>query len=124
MNTDNAWRTIEVIPTLEVADLAEAEAFYGRLGFKQDWTYPPGESPTHVGLGFDRLSIMLSLAPSADKHIERQIIYFVLENLDAYREQVSRKFEGELPPVIDSDYGMRDFTLTDPWGHLLTFGEP
>ncbi len=22
-----------------------------------------------------------------------------------------------------SDYGMLDFALRDPWGHLLTFGE-
>ena len=29
----------------------------------------------------------------------------------------------DVPELADTDYGMRDTSITDPWGHHLTFGE-
>lgn len=113
---DDAWEVVEVLPTLAVDDLDRAVTYYEALGFERDWSYPSDEDPTHVGLDFGPVHLMLSLCHDPPSEIQRQNLYFVLESLSAYHQRLRSA-------LGDSDYGMRDVSLQDPWGHLLTFGE-
>lgn len=121
---DDAWEVVEVLPTLMVDDLDRAVTYYEALGFERDWSYPSDEEdPTHVGLDFGPVHLMLSLCHDPPSEIPRQNLYFVLESLSAYHQRLRSALGDDVPEIVDSDYGMRDVSLQDPWGHLLTFGE-
>ncbi len=123
MSIHTRWKTLEVIPTLDVGSLEEALSFYHALGFEKEWSYPSDESPDHVGLALGKVNLMLALCRDEPPKIERQNLYFVMNDLTGFHEHLRGEFGEKVPEIVDSDYGMRDFALRDPWGHLLTFGE-
>ncbi len=118
-----AWIATALMPTLGVSDLDDAVVYYHRLGFEELWRYPEGSQTTHVGMQFGEVVVMLALSSGEEPRIERQNIYFIMKNIESFHEALRSMFGDELPPIVESDYGMRDFGLRDPWGHLLTFGE-
>ena len=114
---------VSVIPTLFVDDLPQAVVFYSRLGFRRDWSYPEDGPPSHLGLCFGDVTIMLALNPKPGSRVQRQNLYFVVKDVEELHRQAAAELGDEVSDIEDADYGMRDFALTDPWGHLLTFGE-
>ena len=48
---------------------------------------------------------------------------FLLPRLDDFHRRLRQELGAEVPAIVETDYGMRDFSLTDPWGHQLTFGQ-
>lgn len=124
MNETGDWKVVEVMPTLTVADLDEARAFYRALGCREEWAHPSGDDPTHLGLSFGPVDLMLARCSDPPETIQRQNLYFVVEGVGAYHERLRESLGEGLPDLVEADYGMRDFTIRDPWGHLLTFGEP
>ena len=123
MSGANDWEVVEVMPILDVGDLEEGVAYYERLGFEREWDYPSADAPTHVGLSFGSLNLMLARAEAPASKPPRQNLYFILKGIDAYHARLRSVLGDELPEVVEYDYGMRDFSVRDPWGHLLTFGE-
>ena len=119
----SAWAASAIIPTLGVDDLDAAVAHYEKLGFRESWRYPPGAASTHVGMDFGDVSIMLTVPCDGKAPTDRQNLYFVMKNLGSFHEGLRAVYGTDLPPMVESDYGMRDFVLTDPWGHVLAFGE-
>lgn len=120
MSRPSSFGAVSVMPSLAVDDVEKASAFYRRLGFEELWRYPESGETTHIGIGFGEVSLMLVLCH--DPQIQRQNLYLILREVGPFHEFVA----GVLPdvaPLEDADYGMRDFAITDPWGHLLTFGE-
>lgn len=107
------------MPSLGVDDVEAACRYYAALGFRELWRYPEGET-THVGIGFGEVALMLVLCH--DRPIQRQNLYFILRQVGPYHEFLSGVLP-DLRPLEEADYGMRDFAVSDPWGHLLTFGE-
>lgn len=121
--SDANWKVNDVMPTLSVGDLEEAVAYYRAIGFLEEWTHPPGDSPTHVGLSLGSVNLMLAACSDPPETIQRQNLYFFVEGIAAYHQWVQESLGESLPDLVDADYGMRDFSIRDPWGHLLTFGE-
>lgn len=121
MENKEPWTVVEVMPSLGVGDLREAITFYRKLGFVWEWDYPEGAEASHVGISFGDVNLML--ARCADRPIERQNMYFVMQGIDAYHRELRARLGETVPELVDSDYGMRDFAVRDPWGHLLTFGQ-
>lgn len=108
-------------PTLQVRDLDKAIAFYTSLGFETAWIWPE-EAPSHASLKKDEISFMISLQ-DVSKDIQAGDLYFWVDDIDAYHTQL--KDAGiDVPELKDTDYGMRDTSITDPWGNQLTFGTP
>jgi catechol 2,3-dioxygenase-like lactoylglutathione lyase family enzyme len=108
----------DISPVIPVPDVASALAFYCEaLGFKLGWTW--GDPPTHVSIGRGRIDMMLTLNPARAGNGD---VYVGLDGVDAYfAELQSRKvILGEL---ADRPYGMRDFSVRDPSGNRLVFGE-
>ena len=108
-------------PTLQVSDLDQAIAFYGKLGFEAQWIWPDGK-PTHASLKKDAVSFMIALQDNA-KDIQRGDLYFWVEDIESY-SRLLKEAGLNVPDLADTEYGMRDTSITDPWGHHLTFGEP
>ncbi len=106
--------SIDVTPTLPVLDMGAAVAFYETAGF---------EVRVYEGGGFafvsfdDRSVFDLGLEPAAGG----AGAYLIVPDPDGWHARL----EGEGLPVsdlADQDYGMREFTLTDPFGNRLRFG--
>lgn len=134
------WKITSTIPAFAVPDLKVAIDFYSRLGFTVDWQWPD-EQPTHAGLRRGECSIMFSRSQPC----ERADVYFIVDDVDACHAEMMKGKPWELaesagslakrndcppeqslqPPAApaSTDYGLRDFSIVDPWGHHMTFGE-
>ncbi|MDX1645198.1 MAG: hypothetical protein R3244_12655 [Thermoanaerobaculia bacterium] len=117
------WKVTGVMPTVTVGDLDEAVAYYRALGFLEEWAHPSGDSPSHVGLSLGSVDLMLAVCVDPAETIQRQNLYILVDGIAAYHAFVRQNLGESIPDLVDADYGMRDFTIRDPWGHLLTFGE-
>ena len=110
-----------IISTIQVTDLDEAIDFYVKIGFEKRWKWPEQE-PTHASVGSDGHSIMMAKVNQSHA-IQQADLYFTVEGVEGHREMLSQH-DLDLSPMVQSAYGMKDFSLVDPWGHHLTFGEP
>lgn len=113
-------RFLSTIPVIHVEDLAAAMAFYTeKLGFAvsfvSEWAHngvKRGGIELHIGQGSTRPN-----PPSAN-------IYFVVEGIDALREEFLRSgaISAETA-VIEQPYGARELHVKDPFGNHLGFSE-
>ena len=106
--------TIDVTPTLPVLDMDTAVEFYETAGF--DVRVHEGDGFAFVS--FDDISVFdLGLEPAA----AGAGAYVVVPDPDGWHARLHDK---ALPvsEIADQDYGMREFTLTDPFGNRLRFG--
>ena len=106
--------SIDVTPTLPVLDMETAVEFYEAAGFEVR-RYEDG------GFAFvsfdDRSAFDLGLEPAA----AGAGAYLIVADPDGWHARLAGK---GLPVshLADHDYGMREFTLTDPFGNRLRFG--
>ena len=108
-------------PTLQVYDLKKASDFYTSLGFNLDWIWPD-DNPTHGSVSSGEFSFMFTKIEDATKP---QIgdLYFRVENVEKLHASLKSK-NIEVSELTKTAYGMLDFSVTDPNGHHLVFGEP
>ena len=111
------------MPTLGVTDIEQALAFWESIGFERWWKYPEQGEPTHVSVRFGMVSILIALVDPEANPIQKQSVYVVVENVIACHLRCSTTHPEETTDLDDYPYGMRDFSLTDPWGHFIVFGE-
>ena len=108
-------------PIFSVDDLDAALAYYQRvLGFAIEWSW--GEPAHLAGLCRDAVAINLGLRGTAGPPGPSQA-YFRMRSVDRYYEQL-RAAGAEIAVTIDDrPYGLRDFSVRDPSGNRLDFGE-
>jgi uncharacterized glyoxalase superfamily protein PhnB len=111
-------------PTLPVADIAEAVAFYERAGFGvrvyRDEHGDAGDGFAFVD--FDGQSVFdLDAASAFDPTANRAGCYLITEGAEEWHAHMRT---GGLPvtPLADQPWGMREFTLTDPSGNHVRIG--
>ncbi|TYD37867.1 hypothetical protein CEK63_01540 [Xanthomonas sontii] len=110
-------------PMLRCADLTTALAFYTEtLAFRLD----SGTVATGwVSLRHGPLALMLAAHHTeADTSIASAAcsLYFRTDEVDAWWQQLHP--HGRIVyPLQDFNYGMREFAIRDPDGHLLQFGQ-
>jgi len=107
-----------VSPFLQVTDLSSAQSFYSSLGFELQWAYPD-EDPTHMAMSMHDVELSFVLVDHANSKAD---LYIHVEGVELYHRAFSEKVK-DVSPIIQSAYGMKDFSLEDPWGHHLVFGE-
>lgn len=108
------------IPTLAITNMSQAHKFYTSLGFVKNWEWPEG-TPTHASYQLQEQSIMFSIQNTPDL-IHKADIYFIVSGVRTLHKYYTE--EGlPISELIETDYGMIDFSLNDPWGHHLVFGE-
>jgi catechol 2,3-dioxygenase-like lactoylglutathione lyase family enzyme len=106
---------------LAVTDISTAIEFYvSKLGFRQGFTW--GEPPTFAGLNLGSVQLFLAKGtptPSA----ETSAVYFLVGDADQLYEFHRAKGVEIAQPIEDRPYGIRDYTVRDPDGYYLVFGQ-
>ena len=111
------------MPVLQVADVAASAAFYEKLGFQAHgfWGEPPAFSIVQRGditLALDRAGGGRAVTPN-----QSWAAYLYVDNVDdLYQEYVALQIDVISKPA-DQEYGCREFTIADPDGHRLAFGQ-
>jgi catechol 2,3-dioxygenase-like lactoylglutathione lyase family enzyme len=121
-----------VTPNLLVSDIRKSTAFYRDvLGFAVKQTVPEAEPFVFVWLERDGVPVFLN-DPKAIEHDfpgassmtfgGTATLFFVISGVDAYHAAVAPKTRVVMP-LKTQFYGMREFAITDPDGHIITFAE-
>lgn len=132
-----AWWATSAMPTLTVPDLEEAIRFYESIAFEEQWRFPDpsphdypdgmpeeaGRNWTHACVSIGDVALMLMVGDPPDAAISPQNVYVFLQGIEAYHAHVTETLGSKVPELEDQHYGMCDFTIRDPWGHQLTFGQ-
>jgi uncharacterized glyoxalase superfamily protein PhnB len=50
-------------------------------------------------------------------------VYFWVEDIDAFHEEVAGKGADVILPPTDQGYGLREIRVRDPFGYILAFGK-
>lgn len=111
------------MPVLQVADVAASEAFYvDRLGFASHglWGDPPGFCIVQRG------QVTLALDRSRDAGPlplnQYWAAYLYVADADALVAEFTQNGIDIVRGPEDMPYGLRDFDIRDPDGHLICFG--
>ena len=103
---------------LTVGDVREALTFYeSRLGFRTALT--DGDPPEFAGVNLGTQQIFLRKGSSGPNG---GTVYFLVGDADALHEHHRSTGVEVAEPIDDRHYGIRDYTVRDPWGNYLTFG--
>jgi catechol 2,3-dioxygenase-like lactoylglutathione lyase family enzyme len=121
-----------VIPNLLVRDIDVSRAFYcDVLGFSPKQTVPDAAPFVFVWLERDGVPVFLNDLKAIEHDFPGAIarpaggtatLFFVVKGVDAFYETVRSKTPIVMP-IKTQFYGMREFAVTDPDGHILTFAE-
>ncbi len=121
-----------VTPNLIVQTIDRSTAFYRDvLGFSVKQTVPDAAPFVFVWLERDGLSVFLNDAKAVAVDLpdaaERKFggtatLYFTVTGVHAFHDSVSSKTPIVMP-LKTQEYGMREFAVLDPDGHVLTFAE-
>jgi catechol 2,3-dioxygenase-like lactoylglutathione lyase family enzyme len=106
-----------------VADVAATLKFYReKLGFTKEWFWD--DPPTDGGVQFGKVELSFHLDPDLAKHVEGQQYDFFVTNIDDLYVRHQQAGVLIVSPLERKQWGMREYTITDPNGYHLRFGEP
>jgi GNAT superfamily N-acetyltransferase len=108
---------------LAVADVAATILFYrDKLGFTREWLW--GEPPTFGGVSWGKVGVMFCLQPALAARIEGHQHSFFVTGIDRLYEQHHQNGVQVISPLEAKPWGLREYTVRDPNGYHLRFGEP
>jgi len=114
-------------PCLMVTNVISAHTYYAdRLGFRSPRMW--GDPPTFCIAQRDGLELMLAqVDPGKTVHPNsendgRIDVYFWVNDADALHEEFRDRGADVVGDPEDQVYGMREFLVRDPDGHVLAFG--
>ena len=121
-------RVTGISPVLLVSDIERSVAYFrDRLGFQCE-TY--GDPPTFASAARDESSILLALAPDAERIVPNWKIvdktwnaYIRVDDVDAFYAEVQERGAGIDYTIYDAPHGFREFGVQDPDGHDIAFGQ-
>lgn len=121
-----------VTPNLIVRDIAKSTAFYRDiLGFEIKETVPENEPFAFVWLMRDGVPVFLNDRKAVEHEYAgadaltrggTAAMFFVIHGVDAYHAVVAPRVNIVMP-LKTQFYGMREFAVADPDGHIITFAE-
>lgn len=121
-----------VTPNLLVRDVAKSLAFYRDiLGFTIGETVPDKEPFVFVWMKHGDVSVFLNdiNAAAHDYPAAASLpqggtaaLFFIITDVDGYHAKVAPNTK-VIMPLKTQFYGLREFAVTDPDGHIITFAE-
>src|SRR5687768_15583417 len=106
-------------PALQVNDLPAALDYYTqKLGFTLGFTF--GEPPSFAGVNLDEISMFLQPGTPSP---EGCWLAFVVGNADELYEFQRDNGVQVVEPPADREYGLRDYSVRDLDGYVLSFGQ-
>ena len=125
-------RFTSVTPNLVVRDMSKSLAFYrDLLGFTITMNVPEAEPFVFTGLERDGVPVFLNdVKATLDDHPDMAnvppggtaTLFFDITGVDELHDQIKSK-TAIVMPLKTQFYGMREFSVKDPDGHLITFAE-
>jgi uncharacterized glyoxalase superfamily protein PhnB len=109
--------SIDVTPTLPVADMAEAVRFCEAAGLDIQ-RYDDGFAFVHLD---DQSVFDLDLIPAMDPATNHAGCYIITDDVDNWHARLVAAGLN-VTPVKDQPWGMHEFTLTDPSGNNIRVG--
>ncbi len=104
-----------------VSDIEYAINWYTKkLGFT--CTFKWGEPIDYAVLKRDEAVSIHFTNEGEHANIEPRTIYIFCFDVDAFHSELKERGLKELYEPITHEYGMRDFDITDPFGHRIVFG--
>ena len=116
--TGNPEQFYQGAPVLSVPDVPATAVFYRTmLGFRSD---PGAESTDYTVVWRDNAAVHLARGEHAPKGVR---IFFWVKDVNAlYEEIIGRKVPIDVP-IDTRPYGIRDFSVRDPNGVVVIFGQ-
>lgn len=121
-----------VTPNLLVRDVKKSTEFYRDvLGFTMGETVPDREPFVFVWMKHGEVSVFLNDIKAAEHDYPpaakmpqggTAALFFIITDVDGYYAMVAPKAH-VIMPLKTQFYGMREFAVTDPDGHIITFAE-
>ena len=105
---------------MRVGDLEQAVTFWKSIGLIEDWRV--STDPAVVGMSGESLKLMLIPTDHTDE-IHPQSVYVTMLGVDAMHERCRAARPDDTGPIGNREYGLRDFSVIDPWHHMVVFGE-
>jgi uncharacterized glyoxalase superfamily protein PhnB len=125
-------RFLSITPNLVVRDIEASLAFYRDvLGFTLTMSVPDAPPYVFVGLARDGVPVFLNDVKAAVEDFPAMAttppggtctMFFIITGVDALHDAIASK-ANVVMPLKTQFYGMREFSVTDPDGHLITFAE-
>ncbi len=117
-NEDDEMEMQGIMPELPSADIPAAMKFYQDvLGFKVSY----GDGKGYTILKRDETQI--ALLPKQPPFVGPTSVYIFVQKIDQYFDEVKAKKPTFRHELATNSYGMRDFSLLDPEGNRISFGE-
>ena len=111
------------MPVLQVADVERSARFYrDKLGFRSHGTWGDGPDFAIVQRGRVTIALDRSRDPDAIPVNQHWAAYVYVEDADALCAEVRGNGVEIVRGPEDMPYGLRDFDIRDPDGHLIAFG--
>ncbi len=117
-------------PALAVRNMKETIEFYkNSLGFKMEMACPDANNPEYAELSKDGVVLMFILAKSCDIGSEQKLgigvtLYIQIDgDIDEYYQELKKRGVKITVDIADEPYGIRDFTVEDVNGYILTFNQ-
>jgi GNAT superfamily N-acetyltransferase len=108
---------------LAVADVAAAVQFYrDKLGFTGEWLWD--DPPTFGGVSWGKVGVMFCLQPALAARVEGHQHSFFVSGVDRLYERHRDNGVPVISPLEAKPWGLREYTVRDPNGYRLRFGEP
>jgi uncharacterized glyoxalase superfamily protein PhnB len=127
-----AWRTAAVLGSADVRRIAEW--YRDELGFTLDPAtgifQPPGEDVVYGIVSRDGAAIHFQLrddgsgVPLPTREDFETDVYVYVDDVDALYDAARKRGVRILREMVDEEYGMRDFAISDPDDHHVAFGSP
>jgi catechol 2,3-dioxygenase-like lactoylglutathione lyase family enzyme len=104
---------------LPVSDIAASIDFYtSKLGFSLDFTQ--GQPPDFAAVSFGENSQLFLIA--SPKDVGKCGLYFVVSDANAMLARCEAAGAKVVEPIGNRVYDLRDFSIEDRDGYILTFG--
>lgn len=116
--TSNPDQFYQGAPLLLVPDVPATADFYRKiLDFKSD---PGSESPDYCVVWRDNAAVHLAKGEQAPTGVR---IFFWVKDVNALHAQVVERGADIAVPIGTRPYGVRDFSILDPNGVMMVFGQ-
>jgi uncharacterized glyoxalase superfamily protein PhnB len=119
-----------ISPTLAVRDMKKTIDFYVKsLSFKLGMTFPGSENPEYADLSKDGMVLMFipvaNIGIGSNEKLGTGVnLYMQIDgNIDEYYDELKKRGVKITAEIKDEPFGIRDFTIEDTDGYLLTFNQ-
>lgn len=131
----------DIIIELHVSDFKKVKDFYGKLGFKKVWEYPPKKQTGYLVI--KRKNSILAFFCGNEEVYQHAFfkrfpkntirgygveiaIYISDIRIEKYYQEFLEKIGNQylIQPLKTQPWGSKDFRIVDPFGYYLSIREP